>query len=102
MNNYKVESGNWYTNVKLPNNIEQSQEHQASEAATFAVNKFFVGSVKVTDLNAAHNFSDLIKVTVNNRQYLFYSPKMLANAGWHEEADLLHKRIIKRNYKSKV
>ena len=102
MKEYRVQSGNWYTNIKLPNNTEETQEHQASEAATAAVSKFFVGSVKVTDINAPHNFSDLIKVTVNGREYLFYSPKMLANAGWHEEADLLHKRIIKHNYELNV
>ena len=100
---YKVESGNWYTLVKLPNNTEESQEHQASEAATIGVSKFFTGAVKVTDLNAPHTFGDLIKVTVNNkllkpsrREYLFYAPKILANAGWHEEAGLLHKRMCAR------
>ena len=102
MNKFRVESGNWYTNVKLPNNTDESQEHQASEAATIAVNKFFTGSVHVADINQPHTFADLIKVTVNQREYLFYSPKMLANAGWHEESRLLHERIIKHNYKTKV
>lgn len=102
MNKFRVESGNWYTNVKLPNNTEESQEHQASEAATIAASRFFAGSVHVTDINQPHTFTDLIKVTANQREYLFYSPKMIANAGWHEEADLLHKRIIKHNYEIKV
>ena len=102
MNKFRVESGNWYANIKLPNNTEESQEHQASEAATIAVNKFFTGSVHVTDINPPHTFADLIKVTVNQREYLFYSPKMLAKAGWHEESRLFHERIIKPNYETSV
>ena len=98
MNDYKVESANWHTNVKVPNNIEETQESQASEAATIAVNKFFTGSIRVSDIDSPLTIDSIIQVTIKGAKYLFYSPKILANAGWHEESKLLHKKINADNY----
>jgi len=98
MKEYKVESGNWYTNVKLPNNTKEPQELQASEAASIGVNKFFTGSVRLSDINDPITIDSIIQVTFKDRKYLFYSPKILANAGWHEEATSLHKKINMDNY----
>ena len=98
MNDYKVESANWYTNVKMPNNTEEAQESQASEAATIAVNKFFTGSVRLSDVDSRLTIDSIIQVTIKGTKYLFYSPKILANAGWHEESKLLHEKINADNY----
>ena len=101
MNEFKVEAGNWYTNVKLPNNSDEPLELQASEAGTIAVAKFFTGSVHIKDINKPLGFLPVMTVTfihetkLKSREvkYSFYSPKMIANAGWHEEASLLHKKF---------
>jgi hypothetical protein len=98
MNDYRVESANWFTNVRMPNNTEQTQESQASEAATIAVNKFFAGSVRLSDIDSPLTIDSIIQVTMGEVKYLFYSPKILANAGWHEESKLLHKKINADNY----
>lgn len=99
MNIYKVESAGWHTNVMLPNNTKASDEFQASEAATLAVGRFFEGAVRLNDLRKPLTIDPIIKVTKNNRRYLFYSPKMVANAGWHKEASLLHEKINLHKYK---
>ena len=101
MNEFKVEAGNWYTNVKLPNNSEEPLELQASEAGTIAVAKFFTGSVHIKDINHPLRMSPIMTVTLIDEtklksrevRYVFYTPKMIANAGWHEEASLLHKKF---------
>ena len=98
MKNFKVESANWFTNVKVPNNTEQTQESQASEAATVGVNRFFSGKVRLSNINRPTTIDPIIQVTVNEEEYLFYSPKILANAGWHGEASLLHEKINMNNY----
>tara|TARA_Y100001963_G_scaffold107001_1_gene147863 strand:+ start:5152 stop:5460 length:309 start_codon:yes stop_codon:yes gene_type:complete len=98
MKDYKVESANWFTNVKMPNNTEVTQESQAMEAATIAVNRFFTGSVRLSDIDSSLTIDSIIQVTIDEAKYLFYSPKVLANAGWHEESRLLHKKINVDNY----
>ena len=98
MKNFKVESANWFTNVKVPNNTEQTKESQASEAATVGVNRFFSGKVRLSNINRPTTIDSIIEVTVDEVKYIFYSPKILANAGWHKEASLLHKKINMDNY----
>lgn len=101
MNEFKVEAGNWYTNVKLPNNSEEPLELQASEAGTIAVAKFFTGSVHIKDINHPLRMSPIMTVTLIDKtklesravRYVFYTPKMIANAGWHEEASLLNRKF---------
>ena len=101
MNEFKIEAGNWYTNVKLPNNSEEPLELQASEAGTIAIAKFFTGSVHIKDINNPLKMPPIMTVTLIDEtklksrevKYVFYTPKMIANAGWHEEASWLHKRF---------
>jgi len=34
--------------------------------------------------------------------WIYYSPRILANAGLHNEARMLHEKIINRNYELKT
>jgi len=117
MNTYKVESAGWYANVdmpnntntnvnlpnntnaifparlKLPNNTNEPSALEAAEAATIAVSRFFSGRIRLSDFKKPLTINPIITVTSLNKRYMFYSPKIIANAGWHEEATILHKKI---------
>tara|TARA_R100000808_G_C2138927_1_gene146906 strand:- start:1466 stop:1774 length:309 start_codon:yes stop_codon:yes gene_type:complete len=102
MKEFTVESESWYKNVKLPNNKETP--NLAAEAATQAVNSFFEGDVKIRSYKKPMSMSPAILVREKNDKgiHLFYTPRILANAGWHDEATSFHKRIINHNYKTAV
>ena len=102
MNIYKVESAGWYMNAMLPNNTELPDRYQAGEAATLAVNRFFEGAVRLSNIKKPLTIAPLIRVTKNGAEYLFYSPRIIANAGWHNEAILLHEKINLHNYEMTV
>ena len=103
---YKVKSGNWYKDVQLETGEDIPYRDAAMEAATIAVENFFQGRVRVYDINSAHTIDPLI--TVIGKEYepdahyhtYLYAPIVLANAGQHEEASLLHRKINSHNYES--
>ena len=103
---YKVKSGNWYKDVQLETKEDIPYRDAAMEAATIAVENFFQGRVRVHDINSAHTIDAVIIVTGKEYEpdthydtYL-YAPIVLANAGLHEEATLLHQKINLHNYES--
>ena len=103
---YKVKSGNWHKDVQLETEEDAPYRDAAMEAATIAVENFFQGRVRVHDINSAHTIDPIIIVTAKEYEldthydtYL-YAPIVLANAGWHSEASLLHQKINLHNYKS--
>ena len=105
MNEFRIEAGNWYTNVKLPNNSEEPLELQASEAGTIAIAKFFTGSVHIKDINNPLKMPPIMTVTLIDKtklksrevKYVFYTPKMIANAGGTKK----HLGYIKDSMKTK-
>ena len=101
---YKVKSGNWYKDVQLETEKDAPYREAAMEAATIAVENFFQGRVRVHDINSPHTIDAVI--TVTGKEYepdtlydtYLYAPIVLANAGQHEEASLLHRKINSHNY----
>tara|TARA_Y100000310_G_C20120105_1_gene551055 strand:+ start:165 stop:515 length:351 start_codon:yes stop_codon:yes gene_type:complete len=116
MKEYIVESESWYKNIKLPNKNEETPNKNegrrfvdigddgAAEAATRAVESFFNGDIKLRSWDKPMSISSAILVREKERGgiYVYYSPRILANAGLHDEATKLHEKIINRNYESKV
>jgi hypothetical protein len=117
MKEYIVESESWYKNVKLPNKNEETPNKNeetrrfvdigdagAAEAATRAVESFFNGDIKLKSWDKPMSISSAILVREKERGgiWIYYSPRILANAGLHNEARMLHEKIINRNYELKT
>ena len=105
---FRVNSANWFKDIDLEVNCDDTYISALTEAATIAVNCFFNGDVKIRDIDEAHTIDSIIyavgKEYVNSKQYrhYFYAPIIMANAGYHNEATLLHKKINLHKYKSTV
>jgi hypothetical protein len=102
MKEYIVESESWYKNIKVPNNKERIDS--SAEAATRAVESFFKGDISLRSYKKPMSMSPAIIVREKGKDgiRIYYTPRILANAGWHDEAASFHKKVIKHNYEKAV
>ena len=105
---FRVNSANWFKDIKLEVDDNDTYINALTEAATLAVNCFFNGDVKIRNINEAHTIDPVIyavgkeyKSSKKYRHY-FYAPIIMANAGYHNEASLFHQKINLHKYKFAV
>ena len=105
---FKVNSANWFKDIKLEVGDNDTYISALTEAATIAVDCFFNGNVNIRDIHKPHTIDPIIyavgKEYKNSKKYrhYFYAPMVMANAGYHNEASLLHQKINLHKYKSAV
>ena len=103
---FKVKTGNWHKDVVLEVIENEPYRDAAMEAATVAIESFFLGGVCVDDIAQPHTIDPVI--TVIGKEYetdstyntYLYAPVVIANAGRHEEASLFQRKINLHNYES--
>ena len=102
---FRVNSANWFKDISLEVDDNDTYINALTEAATLAVNCFFNGDVKIRDINEAHTINPIIyavgKEYKNSKKYrhYFYAPIIMANAGYHNESSLFHQKINMNKYK---
>jgi hypothetical protein len=105
---FRVDSANWFKDIELDVDDNDTYINALTEAATLAVNCFFNGDVKVRDIYESHTIDPIVyavgKEYKDSKRYrhYFYAPVIMANAGYHKEASLLHQKINMNKYKSVV
>ena len=99
---FTVQTANWHKDVVLEVTEKDRCKDASMEAATLAVESFFMGDVCVDDISEAHTIEPVIIVREKDGDYInwLYAPVVVANAGYYKEADSLKQKIIKHNYES--
>lgn len=100
---FRVETANWYKDVVLEVTETTPSRDLAMEAATQAVEDFFTGNVRVSNIDNAHTIEPVITVREKDKYTSWlYAPVVVANAGYHKEASLMREKIINHNYESET
>ena len=103
---FRVKTGNWHKEVALEVTENEPYRDAAMEAATIAVEAFFLGDVRVDELFHPHTIDPVI--TVIGKEYetdltyntYLYAPVVMANAGYYKEAARFQQKINLHNYES--